>query len=103
MSEFAGPGRIARCSFPSPTLPLPRFCGCSSAVAGPSSPRTWSWCSFGTSSRFWLVSSSARGFALPTVRSSLPEPPEIKLSLGGDVHRRDRLGGLVHEYYRAAA
>jgi hypothetical protein len=24
-------------------------------------------------------------------------------SPGGDVHRRDPLGGLVHEYYRAAA
>jgi hypothetical protein len=32
-----------------------------------------------------------------------PEPPETKLSPGGDVHRRDRLGGLVHEYYRTAA
>ncbi len=39
-----------------------------------------------------------RGLAL-----NHPEPPEIKLSLGGDVHRRDRLGGLVREYYRAAA
>jgi hypothetical protein len=28
---------------------------------------------------------------------------ETKLSPGGDVHRRDRLGGLVHEYYRTAA
>jgi putative transposase len=39
-----------------------------------------------------------RGLAL-----TQPEPAEIKLSLGGDVHRRDHLGGLVHEYYRAAA
>jgi putative transposase len=39
-----------------------------------------------------------RGLAL-----NQPEPPEIKLSPCGDVHRRDRLGGLVHEYYRAAA
>ena len=39
-----------------------------------------------------------RGLAL-----TQPEPPEIKPSPGGDVHRRDRLGGLVHEYYRAAA
>jgi putative transposase len=37
-----------------------------------------------------------RGLAL-----NQPEPPEIKPC--GDVHRRDRLGGLVHEYYRAAA
>jgi hypothetical protein len=37
-----------------------------------------------------------RGLAL-----NPPEPPEIELS-GGDVRRRDRLGGLVHEYYRAA-
>jgi putative transposase len=39
-----------------------------------------------------------RGLAL-----TQPEPPEIKPSPGGDVHRRDRLGGIVHEYYRAAA
>jgi putative transposase len=39
-----------------------------------------------------------RGLAL-----NPPEPPETKLSPGGDAHRRDRLGGLVHEYYRAAA
>jgi putative transposase len=39
-----------------------------------------------------------RGLAL-----NRPEPLEVKLSPGGDVHRRDRLGGLVHEYYRAAA
>jgi transposase InsO family protein len=39
-----------------------------------------------------------RGLAL-----NPPEPPDIKLSPGGDVHRRDRLGGLIHEYYRAAA
>jgi len=32
-----------------------------------------------------------------------PEPAEIKPSPGGDVRRRDRLGGLIHEYYRAAA
>jgi putative transposase len=39
-----------------------------------------------------------RGLAL-----TQPEPAEIKLSPGGEVHRRDRLGGLIHEYYRAAA
>jgi hypothetical protein len=39
--------------FPSPTLPLPLLCGCSSAVAGPSSPRMWSWCCCGTSSRLY--------------------------------------------------
>jgi putative transposase len=32
-----------------------------------------------------------------------PEPAEIKPSPGGDVHRQNRLGGLIHEYYRAAA
>jgi putative transposase len=39
-----------------------------------------------------------RGLAL-----SRPEPPDVKLAPGGEVQRRDRLGGLVHEYYRAAA
>jgi putative transposase len=32
-----------------------------------------------------------------------PEPAEFKPPPDGDVHRRDRLGGLIHEYYRAAA
>jgi putative transposase len=32
-----------------------------------------------------------------------PEPPRLKSPPGGDVERRDRLGGLLHEYYRAAA
>jgi hypothetical protein len=35
-----------------------------------SSPRMWSWCCCGTSSRFWLVSTSVRGFGPPIVRSS---------------------------------
>jgi Integrase core domain len=39
-----------------------------------------------------------RGLALTP-----PEPAEIKPSPGGDVQRRDRLGGLIHEYYRTAA
>jgi transposase InsO family protein len=39
-----------------------------------------------------------RGLAL-----TQPDPREIKVSPGGDVHRRDRLGGLVHEYYSRAA
>lgn len=39
-----------------------------------------------------------RGLALQP-----PETPQLKLPPGGDVQRRDRLGGLVHEYYRAAA
>jgi putative transposase len=39
-----------------------------------------------------------RGLAL-----TQPEPAEIEPVPGGDVHRRDRLGGLIHEYYRAAA
>jgi hypothetical protein len=51
-------------------LPSPQFCGCSSAAVGPSSPRTWSWCCCGTSSRFWLVGRSDRGFALLIGRSS---------------------------------
>jgi putative transposase len=34
-------------------------------------PRTWNWCCCGTSSRFWLVSSSARGFDPPIVHLSL--------------------------------
>ena len=32
-----------------------------------------------------------------------PEPPQLKSPAGGDVERRDRLGGLLHEYYRVAA
>jgi putative transposase len=32
-----------------------------------------------------------------------PEPEEDALSSGAEIHRRDRLGGLIHEYYRAAA
>ena len=39
-----------------------------------------------------------RGLAL-----TQPEPAEIKVSPGSDVHRRDHLGGLIHEYYRVAA
>jgi len=39
-----------------------------------------------------------RGLALQP-----PEPAHAKQPLTGDVRRRDRLGGLVHEYYRAAA
>ncbi len=39
-----------------------------------------------------------RGLALQP-----PEPSQIKQPPGGDVHRRDHLGGLLHEYYRAAA
>jgi putative transposase len=39
-----------------------------------------------------------RGLAL-----TQPEPTEIKLSPRGDIQRRDRLGGLIHEYYRPAA
>ena len=34
---------------------------------------------------------------------SRPEAREVELSRAGDVRRRDRLGGLLHEYYRAAA
>jgi hypothetical protein len=32
-----------------------------------------------------------------------PAAPKLKLPPGGDVQRHDRLGGLLHEYYRAAA
>jgi putative transposase len=32
-----------------------------------------------------------------------PQPRTPELPQDGDVQRRDRLGGLVHEYYRAAA
>jgi putative transposase len=39
-----------------------------------------------------------RGLALQP-----PQPPQVRQPPGGDVRRRDRLGGLVHEYYRAAA
>jgi putative transposase len=39
-----------------------------------------------------------RGFALQP-----PEPLQVKQLPHGDVRRRDHLGGLVHEYYRAAA
>jgi putative transposase len=39
-----------------------------------------------------------RGLALEP-----PEAPQLKSPVGGAVQRRDRLGGLLHEYYRAAA
>jgi putative transposase len=39
-----------------------------------------------------------RGLALQP-----PEPPKRNSLCDGDVRRRDRLGGLLHEYYRAAA
>jgi putative transposase len=39
-----------------------------------------------------------RGLALQP-----PQPLQVKQPPGGEVRRRDRLGGLLHEYYRAAA
>jgi hypothetical protein len=39
----------------------------------------------------------------PGLALQSPEPLQVKQAPGGDVRRRDRLGGLVHEYYRAAA
>jgi putative transposase len=32
-----------------------------------------------------------------------PEPRAHARSAAGEIHRRDRLGGLIHEYYKAAA
>ena len=32
-----------------------------------------------------------------------PEPKAHARSAPGEIHRRDRLGGLIHEYYIAAA
>jgi putative transposase len=32
-----------------------------------------------------------------------PEPETHPRSAAGEIHRRDRLGGLIHEYYKAAA
>jgi putative transposase len=32
-----------------------------------------------------------------------PEPERNARSSCGEIHRHDRLGGLIHEYYRAAA
>jgi putative transposase len=32
-----------------------------------------------------------------------PEPKGEAASCGSEIDRRDRLGGLIHEYYRAAA
>jgi putative transposase len=34
---------------------------------------------------------------------SVPEPPTTEVSSDGNVSRRNRLGGLIHEYYREAA
>jgi putative transposase len=39
-----------------------------------------------------------RGLALQP-----PEPPQVTQPPAGEIRRRDRLGGLIHEYYRAAA
>jgi len=32
-----------------------------------------------------------------------PEPQAHDRSAAGEIHRRDRLGGIIHEYYKAAA
>jgi hypothetical protein len=32
-----------------------------------------------------------------------PEPPRLRVRSRGPVARRDRLGGLIHKYYRKAA
>jgi putative transposase len=32
-----------------------------------------------------------------------PNPADPALPASGEIQRRDRLGGLIHEYYRAAA
>jgi transposase InsO family protein len=32
-----------------------------------------------------------------------PIPPDLALPAAGEIRRRDRLGGLIHEYYQAAA
>jgi hypothetical protein len=32
-----------------------------------------------------------------------PEPLPHARSAAGEIHRRDRLGGLIHEYHKAAA
>jgi hypothetical protein len=32
-----------------------------------------------------------------------PEPKAHARSAAGEIHCRDRLGGLIHEYYNAAA
>jgi transposase InsO family protein len=32
-----------------------------------------------------------------------PDEPPPRLAASGEIHRRDRLGGLLHEYHRAAA
>jgi hypothetical protein len=38
------------------------------------------------------------------LRAPIPEVSVLRRSGSiGDVHRRDRLGGLIHEYYQAAA
>jgi putative transposase len=38
------------------------------------------------------------------LRLQPPDPGELPLRPGsGEIHRRDHLGGLLHEYYRAAA
>jgi hypothetical protein len=64
------------------------------------------WCAGGghRHSAGWAVHRRAagdrphRGLALQP-----PEPAHVKQPPAGDGRRRDRLGGLVHEYYRAAA
>jgi putative transposase len=38
-----------------------------------------------------------------TLELRTPEPDEQPEEVPGDIRRRDRLGGLIHEYYRAAA
>ena len=50
------------------------------------------------------TSSTTNAQAHPALKLKAPQSqPPLPAAASGEIHRHDRLGGLIHEYYRAAA
>jgi hypothetical protein len=94
---FARPGRIVRCFSRSRALPS---CCFEAACSGSASRRRQSHLEHVL--RIYVEHYNSER---PHRRLALhpPQPRAPALPRDGDVRRRDRLGGLVHEYYRVAA